>query len=79
MRLSVKREVRQRLEERFLGGRESLFSDTAELLDQLEGMAAKHREMTDEPAEVEETAIEVRAQQALAFASRVATAFMGWG
>ena len=80
-RLEVKRAAKERLEERFLAGRESLFPETAELLDGLREMVEGHvvlageNDRTPEPGE---SSVGARAESLLGLASRTADAYMGW-
>lgn len=82
-RLGAKRAARERLEERFFAGTDSLFPETSTRIGGLEGMAADHLAIAtaDDPEvarEPEESTIEARADTILALATRVADVFMGW-
>jgi hypothetical protein len=80
-RLDVKRAAKERLEGRFLAGRDSLFPETAALLDGLAEMVEGHLALAgedDRTAGLDESSVDARAESLLALASRTGDAYMGW-
>jgi hypothetical protein len=82
-RLDARRSAQERLEERFLAGRDSLFPETAEMLDRLWEMVEGHLAIAladeyDRTPEPDECSVGARAESLLALASRTADAYMGW-
>jgi hypothetical protein len=80
-RLRAKRAAKERLEGRFLAGRDSLFPETAALLDGLRQLVGGHVALAgedDRTAGLDESSVDARAQSLLGLASRAADAYMGW-